>query len=450
VTAVVLQGDARALPLPDESVDLIVTSPPYFALRSYQDDGEHYDDQIGSELTPSEFLDALLTCTEEMMRVLKRSGSIFVNLGDKYAGSGGHNNSNLGATSSKRNGSTLAGPQYSHSSEARSFAGGGGAGRRAAQRDASRRNAPDAYNKATIGGARTKSLMGLPWRYALGCIDELGLILRAEMIWSKPNGLPESVKDRVRRSHEQWFHFTKEPHYFSSTDDIRVEHSVATMVRTQPHRSPVGGSREAYPDGMNPQQVERDQMRHELGALPPSVWTIATEPLRVPEHLGIDHFAAFPTEWPRRLILGWSPLAVCDSCGQGRRSLAGGAVCECTPFTDHPPSGKSRRRPYDPIGAGKPQGSYSNKAGEYERVGPRREYHFDGWTPPSSSPGVVVDPFGGTGTTALVADALGRTGISVDLSADYSKLARWRCAESGHARKAIERTWRDRQERMAL
>ena len=86
MTAVVLRGDARRLPLPDACVDLIVTSPPYFGLRSYTDDGAHYDGQIGSEATPGEWLAALVGCTAEWVRVLKPSGSIFVNLGDKYSG----------------------------------------------------------------------------------------------------------------------------------------------------------------------------------------------------------------------------------------------------------------------------------------------------------------------------------------------------------------------------
>jgi ubiquinone/menaquinone biosynthesis C-methylase UbiE len=73
---VVIRGDAAHLPLPDDSVDLIVTSPPYFALRSYQDAGEHYAGQIGSEPTPAAFLDALWTCTREWVRVLKPSGSL--------------------------------------------------------------------------------------------------------------------------------------------------------------------------------------------------------------------------------------------------------------------------------------------------------------------------------------------------------------------------------------
>ena len=84
--ATIVRGDARDLPLPDGSVDLICTSPPYFGLRSYSDNGEHYAGQIGSEATPREWLAAMLDCTAEWVRVLKPSGSIFVNLGDKYAG----------------------------------------------------------------------------------------------------------------------------------------------------------------------------------------------------------------------------------------------------------------------------------------------------------------------------------------------------------------------------
>ncbi len=82
----IIRGNALALPLADDSVDLVVTSPPYFGLRSYQDGGEHYSGQIGDEPTPAEFVDALIAATAEMVRVVKPSGSIWVNLGDKYAG----------------------------------------------------------------------------------------------------------------------------------------------------------------------------------------------------------------------------------------------------------------------------------------------------------------------------------------------------------------------------
>jgi site-specific DNA-methyltransferase (cytosine-N4-specific) len=191
--------------------------------------------------------------------------------------------------------------------------------------------------------------MGLPWRYALGCIDQLGLILRAEVVWAKPNAMPESVTDRVRRTHEQWFHLVKQPRYFAALDEIREPHTGGS------HEA---GTRAAVQSWESGRGVQHRTGRTDkapfnpAGKLPGSVWTVPTEPLIAPGHLGIDHFAAFPTEWPRHIIQAWSP-----------------------------------------------------------------------------ADGVVLDPFGGTGTTALVADVLGRTGISGDMSHDYSRLARWRTTD---------------------
>lgn len=281
----IIHGDARSLPLADDSVDLIVTSPPYFGLRSYTDGGEHYDGQIGAEATPAAYVDALIECTREWMRVLKPEGSLWVNLGDKYG--------------------------------------------------------PD------------KSLLGLPWEYARACRAQLGLILRAEVIWSKPNGLPESVTDRVRRSHEQWFHLVQQPRYFSAVDEIREEHQAPGR---SPGRNCFGGRDSNLPrtatgewSAVNP-----------LGKIPGSVWEIATQPLKTPTALGVDHHAAFPLEWPRRIIAAWCPPG-----------------------------------------------------------------------------GVVLDPFGGTGTTALCADVSGRYGISVDASADYCRVARWRTADPAERARAM-------------
>jgi site-specific DNA-methyltransferase (cytosine-N4-specific) len=277
--------------------------------------------------------------TAECWRVLKPSGSLFLNLGDKYAGSGGHNNGGIAKPDKKRKGWDEANNPL------------------ATTANATRRQSPDRYNQAS-DGIRAKSLMGLPWRYAIGCIDGQadpegkGWILRSEIVWSKPNGLPESVRDRVRRSHEQWFHFTKEPRYYADMDVVREPHADVSLARSQRARLAPDLSQQGVG---SPNTLDPEQACNPLGKLPGSVWTIPTQPLVVPESLGVDHFAAFPTEWPRRIITAWSP-----------------------------------------------------------------------------SGGVVLDPFGGTGTTAMVAKALGRYGVSLDLSADYLRLAHWRINESDH------------------
>jgi site-specific DNA-methyltransferase (cytosine-N4-specific) len=317
----ILRGDARNLPLTDSSVDLVVTSPPYFSLRSYQDGGEHYDGQIGSEPTPGEFVDALLEVTRECVRVLKPSGSLWVNLGDSYSG-------------------RPAGPQ-------------GKTGQRADRRSA---NEPHRAATQRSSDVPAKSLRGLPWRYALRCIDDLGLILRAEVIWSKPNGLPESVTDRVRRSHEQWFHFAVRPRYYSAVDEIREPYAAASISRARYAPQVTTGRDLNLPRTGVGARKDLDSK----GRLPGSVWEVASHPLKVPAELGVDHFAAFPMGWPRRLILGWCP-----------------------------------------------------------------------------PDGVVLDPFGGTGTTALVATMLGRTGITVDASADYCRLAEWRAGDPKERARAV-------------
>jgi DNA modification methylase len=400
MTALVLRGDARHLPLPDGSVDLIVTSPPYWALRSYTDGGQHYPGQIGSEATPAEWVDALIGCTVEWMRVLKPSGSIFVNLGDKYSSPGGH----IDNTASSR-----------------------------LQGRPNLRKQGRADRSTDLHGVAAKSLFGLPWRYALRCIDELGLILRAEIIWSKPNGLPESVTDRVRRSHEQWFHFTVQPRYYSAVDGIREPYAPGTPGRyatgyTQTSASSNGQTRnpvlrkdDGGPTAVNP-----------LGKLPGSVWSIPSEPLIVPDHLGVEHFAAFPMEWPRRLILGWSPPGICTICGEGRRPITAA-------------DGQTSRQRLAEVGG---MTRHANTGGQgLDFKGGHhnwRTFLVTGYTcacPKPSAPtrpALILDPFGGTGTTALVASVHGRIGITIDRSADYSRLAAWRTTDPAQRAKALQ------------
>jgi DNA modification methylase len=393
MTATILRGAAAHLPLADESVDLIVTSPPYWALRSYTDGGEHYAGQIGAEPTPAEYIDSLIDCTREWMRVLKPTGSLWVNLGDKYA---------TGATP---------GPQSSSTTMT--------GGRHKGVSNVAARKVHD--------GVPGKSLIGLPWRYALRCIDDLGLILRAEVIWSKPNGLPESVTDRVRRSHETWFHLVKSPRYFSAVDTIREPHEMKPQRR---------GVTVPYGDGTSGAQARLRELRatpasdgNPLGKLPGSVWEIATQPLIVPADLGIDHFAAFPMEWPRRIILGWSPSGVCTACGEGRRPV----VARQRMLDGVPIAGA---RFIGPERVEKPNGFDHNRFSTDTRITGEACVCPDTSAP--TRPSVILDPFGGTGTAALVAHAYGRHGISVDMSADYCRLAAWRTTDPGQLAAALE------------
>jgi len=254
-----------------------------------------------------------------------------------------------------------------------------------------------------------------------------------EIVWSKPNGLPESVTDRVRRSHEQWFHFTLEPRYFSAIDEIREPQADNSFPngRTFMESGPKG-------DVHGQNRTTRGIWRNPLGKLPGSVWSIPSEPLQVPDHLGVDHFAAFPQEWPRRLILGWCPQEVCSECGEGR-----------APVVDRTFDGT-----YNDAEAQR-QRDRANMSGGTDRVTLGRTEFItrtitgyacacpDNTAP--STPGVVLDPFAGTGTVPMVARALGRTGIGIDLSADYLRLANWRVFESGHAAKTMRRTNQERQ-----
>lgn len=421
IAPMIVRADARALPVPDGSVDLIVTSPPYFRLRSYTDAGRPMRRQIGAESSVCEYVGALLACTREMIRVLKPSGSIFVNLGDKYA------TSVPGAvgTSGSKTGYTRTGYQ-----------------------DTSR-------------AGRSKSLLGIPWRYALRCVGELGLILRAEIIWAKPNGMPESVLDRVRRSHEQWFHFTVSPRYYSAVDAIREPHAPSSVARsTRAYHAGDGFSVGA------PQTLDPARFVHPVGKLPGSVWEVPTQPLRVPAELGIDHYAAFPTEWPRRLILAWSPRRVCVECGQGRRPVPMSfgldtsrpqarralALARAHRLTDEHlhalrAAGFSDTRATQ-TGAGRNQARTLELAAEARRAlgGYAREIlllrpteHVEACAcerpMAATRPGVVLDPFGGTGSTALAATVLGRRAISMDASGDYCRLATWRITDPGQRRR---------------
>ena len=235
----------------------------------------------------------MLDCTREWVRVLKPSGSIFVNLGDKFSTS-----------------------MYARTGTIRNVPQSDGEWSKAPRRDGT----PNLQPVSQDPGVPPKSLLGTPWRYALACMDDLGLILRRDIIWSKPNGLPESVTDRCRSSHEYLFHLVKQPRYYAAVDEIREAHLFPNQTRTSDK------ARAAWVNVSDQKQTGLAGPLNPLGKLPGSVWDIPSQPLTVPAHLGIDHFAAFPMELPRRCILGWSPPGICTACNEGRRPSCGRAI----------------------------------------------------------------------------------------------------------------------------
>ena len=162
--------------LPNESVDCVITSPPYWQLRDYG-----YPEQWGLEPTFNEYLEHLWTLMDEIYRILKPSGTVWINLGDTYNGNKVGNTSNKGY-----NENTIV----------------------------------DTFRKNKIEGVRDKCLLLIPHRFAIGCIER-GWIVRNDIIWAKRNGMPESVTDRFSKKHEYFFFMVKSEKYFFDLDAIR-------------------------------------------------------------------------------------------------------------------------------------------------------------------------------------------------------------------------------------
>ena len=250
-------GDALAVltDLPDRSVDCIVTSPPYFGLRDYGVDG-----QIGAEPSPAEFVAALVAVFREARRVLADDGTLWLNLGDSYV----HKKAS--------------GPQGRDGERAtRTFTADAAGG---------------------WSGLPDKNLLGIPWRVALALQDD-GWTLRNEIIWHKPNAMPESVADRLSNRHEHLFLLTKQPRYWFDLDPIREPRSEVSIKRATPHRSPAGkAAREGLPYAgiASPQTLALSQMMHDGGRNPGDVWTIATQPFTE------AHFATMPPALAERCV----------------------------------------------------------------------------------------------------------------------------------------------------
>jgi len=347
----ILIGNAnkRLKELETGSVQTVITSPPYFGLRDYgtgdwqggDPDCSHQrdnkrgkatttghanelltvgdaiyktvcprcgaireDEQMGLEETPEEFVNALVVLFREIRRVLADDGTVWLNIGDSYAGSGkGRNGDGSVNVDSK---------------------------------------SKQATSQGTLEGTLVKSgvdlpaknMIGIPWRLAFALQDD-GWILRQDIIWAKPNPMPESVLDRCTKSHEYIFLLSKSPRYYF--DNEAIKEPAVTPIDTkaaQSFKAPGGKARENY--GTNEDNWEPNGLRNKR-----DVWTVSTKPYRG------AHFATYPEE----LI---TPCV-----------LAGSAESD-----------------------------------------------------------TVLDPFTGSGTTAVVALRYGRNFVGTELNPEYAELAR--------------------------
>lgn len=251
----VLTGDCRETlkTLADASVHCCVTSPPYFGLRDYGHDG-----QIGLEQTPTEFVEQLVAVFREVKRVLRDDGTLWLNLGDSYNA----HNANRGASSSISDGATG-------------------------------RGHPKHRRGLTTSNLKNKDLIGIPWRVAFA-LQADGWYLRQDIIWHKPNPMPESVTDRCTKAHEYIFLLSKSARYFYDAKAIEEDAKWERWGNQTENKKHTGTA--GHLGGKSLQELPIRDKKNKR-----SVWSVPTKPYRG------AHFATFPTELIRPCILAGCP-----------------------------------------------------------------------------------------------------------------------------------------------
>lgn len=414
--------------LPDGSVDMIITSPPYWGLRDYGLEpivfdglpgcehewgkdlkrrlrgsvtesaqvGSHKNErqgrevnqgnfclecgawrgQLGLEPNPGLYIQHLMQGFIEAMRVLKPTGTCWVNLGDTYWSAKGDCFNPGGGNESwqKWNNKTI----YNLSRG----------------------------NKSDCPELRPKSKAAIPERFVLAMLSQ-GWIYRNEIPWYKPNSMPSSAKDRFTNTWEPVFFFTKEEKYFFDLDAVREKHKAESLERVgrkwDGHREPMS----AY-HGMN---IEK--MCHSAGKNPGDLWEIPTQPF--PE----AHFATFPEALLVKPIKAGCPQWICKKCGKIRERITEPteeyAKLLGKGFHDHShdeTKGMSQKKQVPSVSA------------SYKTIGFTDCGCNVGW-----EGGVVLDPFMGSGTTAVVARKQSRNYIGFELNPEYIKIANTRLAQ---------------------
>lgn len=357
------EGDCLDLlrAMPDESVQCCVTSPPYWGLRDYG-----HGEQLGLEETPDQYVANMVEVFAEVRRVLRDDGTLWVNIGDSFYSS----TATQGRNEDKSHGSIAGLPQVT-SMGASTY----------------RRN---------VQGLKPKDLCGIPWLLAFALRAD-GWYLRSEIIWAKPNPMPESVTDRPTKAHEQVFLLSKNARYFYDADAVREPHQTTGHLRerdTEPSQLRALGQ---------PQQAGG---YHDSGRNKRTVWTVTTQPFSG------AHFATFPPKLIEPMILAGSPPKCCGVCAAPWQR-----VVEVTR------SGKVERSGESAVT------TLRNDAAAHEgRIG-ETSTKTTGWEPTcehndDTGSSVVLDPFSGSGTTGMVALRHDRSYIGLELNPEYAAMSR--------------------------
>ena len=371
-------GDVtKILPyLPDNLVDCCITSPPYYGLRDYGVDG-----QIGLEQTPEEYVSKLVEVFREVRRVLKPDGTLWLIIGDSYAGSWGNS------------------------------------GHRPRRGWDERRERPASSYK--LPGLKPKDLIGIPWRVALALSAD-GWYLRQDIIWAKGNPMPESVRDRCTKSHEYIFLLAKSDRYYFDNEAIK-EDSVTKDPR-RPYTSKAAKDLDGRSEWHSGERRNSDDFSKRYKR---SVWNVNLKPFAG------AHFATFPEALVEPCIkAGTSEKGYCAKCGkpwvrqvEKRKAVLlvdyeGKSLDQDKQFSHRLMNANTRSR---------------RLSGE-SHDNPFPSAKTIGWTPScdcglDSVPGVVIDPFFGAGTVGLVAKKLGRHYSGIELNPEYVAMAKKRIDE---------------------
>lgn len=355
------------------------------------------DAQLGLEPTPEAYADALVEVFREVRRVLRDDGVVWLNLGDSYCGGGNYRGTDEATLTDKQ----------------RSNRGANG------QLAIGRTTAPPALR---VTGLKSKDLVGIPWRVAFA-LQADGWYLRSDVIWAKPNPMPESVTDRPTKAHEYVFLLTKAGQYYYDVDAIREPLVSGLHAPGNRGDDAHATERNKFANGRSGHLLEPDRVWGvEAGANARSVWAITTEASP------LNHFAVMPRALARRCILaGTSAWGQCPTCGAPwSRVVARGEPdrahqIACGAKADGTYAGTSRKD-YDGVGVQDPS------AVKARILAGMDQKQTVGWEPSCDCPEAepipqtVLDPFAGVATTGVVALEEGRSFIGIELSPKYYAL----------------------------